>query len=331
MITYLTGAGASANSIPTVSTFFSCDTSINFIEGLKIASKKHLGNRRSQIAIELIKEFESASRSSSPDTHASSIRHFEERYVNFKSIIASIVLLSEFKSGLDRRYDNLFHALIDEPKKLDLSSEKSAFITWNYDSQLETALSVRTNCSIHILKNKLYSESYSTDKISIIKLNSKALQADSIGSENSKIQYNLGGFNGDTIEQRFADYLVELSHAGNNKLHEMINYSWDRRGANDALTDACRIMNETTELVIIGYSFPSFNRIEDYELLNSLHSDAIIYLQCNGNASESGNKITQSRLQGLFKFRLKNMIQPMYDSTQFYVPFNNDPKLKIKI
>lgn len=78
---------------------------------------------------------------------------------------------------------------------------------------------------------------------------------------------------------------------------------------------AIKICKDIDTLIIIGYSFPIFNRKIDMEILNSLKDVKTIYIQ---NKVENINAI-KSRIISLVP-EFKEKILPVEDTTQFFIP-----------
>jgi len=103
------------------------------------------------------------------------------------------------------------------------------------------------------------------------------------------------------------------------KCTSLINYAWDDNSSK--LKEAKRIFEATDILVIIGYSFPTFNRSVDSELLAGLKNnfDKIVYQ--DPNASEE--------LLELFHLKFKNNsgnittksnFKILKETDQFHIP-----------
>ena len=162
---------------------------------------------------------------------------------------------------IDKRYFSLLSVILEKgdynyPK----INENISFLTWNYDLQLESAFET-------FLPNK----SNPINDI-IEKINQKSL--------NKLIHLN--GFRGNFVNDSEIYETVEKNHLENledylKRLSEnftqfkytdysnSIKYSWELDSKTEE--NAKKTMSETNILVIIGCSFPAFNRNFDSELI----------------------------------------------------------------
>lgn len=93
-----------------------------------------------------------------------------------------------------------------------------------------------------------------------------------------------------------------------------IKYAWEN---DPKILEKCKtILKNTDVLIIIGYSFPAFNRKIDSELLKSLKQDAKIYYQ-DPFASKSVINNIQKSINQDFKIEL---IDKEIDLKNFYIP-----------
>lgn len=197
--------------------------------------------------------------------------------------------------GSDYRYDSFFAALLKNddngsvylPKKINI-------ISWNYDFQLEVSYlnflvdslgldEVQKNLNIY--PNPLNSEL--EERSSIIKINGTA------GFYDDKKKYGeLFDFKKHSLDDESMKLLKKILFQKDNYKH-LIYFAWN----NDHITDKARtyargIINNTDVLVVIGYSFPYFNRDTDRHIFESLGNTRGVktYIQTTSNAFESIKK-----------------------------------------
>jgi len=192
---------------------------------------------------------------------------------------------------IDKRYLTLMAALTEKNNGNSIKIKDNVkFVTWNYDLQLELAFKAFThdNSTWDLIDNNLG-----------FRINSRS---------DRPIQIcHLNGYHGyyitDNKEISFHDYpkskdikeiLEKLEYVKENvdrkqiNFHDTINYAWeDSPIASQTRKEAENIFQETDILIIIGYSFPNFNKEVDKSLFQKLKGrKTTIYYQ-DPNASET--------------------------------------------
>lgn len=190
--------------------------------------------------------------------------------------------------------------------------ENVNFITWNYDLQLESAF-----------------ESFFMNKFNSLREFDENFKFLNDGDLSKNRVIHLNGMRGciedkgkfeDIIERKelrneFRGYLEELNkvyktrNSDKNMLNS-INYAWENK--DERIKAACNLLQESDVLVIIGYSFPSFNKEIDHKMLESFKgAGKRIYYQ-DVNADES-------RL-GFFKSLSSGQLSNIKNCSQFLLP-----------
>lgn len=176
---------------------------------------------------------------------------------------------------IDKRYLSLLSVILEKVNDTPFLHQNISFLTWNYDLQLETAF-----------------ESFLRQKTKSLNEIDRYLQFMDSDSASPKRVYHLNGFRGifleekkyyETVEKRLTtsleSYLVNLasnfSQFKNPTFHNCIKYAWE--SDSDAIKEAKTIMAETNILIIVGYSFPAFNRKLDQELIKYFETNRSKY------------------------------------------------------
>ena len=98
-----------------------------------------------------------------------------------------------------------------------------------------------------------------------------------------------------------------------------IKYAWEHNIEDSFLQNAANTIKRTDVLVIIGYSFPAFNRKIDQFLFSNLHHNKIkkiIYQDPNGT-----KELIESLFENPSLFRNKiEILNNSKDLNQFYIP-----------
>lgn len=298
-VTYFTGAGASANALPVWSQQASAmllGESLLYKDH-KIVSEKIKSSCPNKNPFDLgsqdfllwemawfgYKAFEFGS----IDTYAKKLflnRDFEllnrlklAVSVNFSLLEFTKDAHGTYPSLIDQRYISLFAKILEATQNGDVFIRPEySFITWNYDLQLERAFSKFMPDEKH--------------KIGELALNHLSKGPD-LGNRASKKQViHLNGYHGAYVTKdqphfyidrewnesasfdAFFDkmsFVTKSQQQGDINFNSSIRYAWENHESNN-LEDARKIMEATRVLVIIGYSFPAFNRSIDKLLFEKM-------------------------------------------------------------
>jgi hypothetical protein len=191
---------------------------------------------------------------------------------------------------IDRRYFSLFASLIQKPSHTIPDYVK--FISWNYDVQPELAHAELCNKSqinndefqVFPALNKKYD--FPSDILNyppLLKLNGTA---GIINKENNRIQFadNIDDLNDKFIMKNIFPFYGDISKFNESSKGSSLYFSWENSDITTQTKKAAKqIIKNTDSLVIIGYSFPTFNRTTDKFLFGILHNRPLvkIYFQTN--------------------------------------------------
>ena len=296
-VTYLLGAGASAQTIPTVAAF-----------GGKI--KELIERLRSGLPIETIDTYDDNGNSSSVQQQLADYASFVlQELKNFSSVdtyarylyFTNLPELPKLKAlinfcfsywqhveGLDKRYDSLFSLVVKGQTQQPILPNNIRIVTWNYDLQLESCVSRYFQYpdleffdqEINLfpsVRKKLLSEK---SGFSIFKLNGSAQTYFHVGKI-SKSRFPLSFFNKELLSTKEKSELslnlnfhlkqFYLSASSFPQMHPVISYSWEKEPQMEIVRKLCfDTCSDTEILVIIGYSFPLINREVDEELFREM-------------------------------------------------------------
>ena len=185
------------------------------------------------------------------------------------------------------------------------------FISWNYDRLFELSLSILLNSDLNEVREYVnifnnYETIENKNKPYLIKLNGSA--GAFIDSQYKK----------DAKEQIINEIIRTYKGTFFNAIPDsMIQFAWDENeNTKKSRLKAIEIMNNTQILVVIGYSFPTFNRKIDKQLLSRLFKLERIILQ---NTKENIDSVTD-RLRALIpEFEQKKLIK-ITDENEFHMP-----------
>ncbi|MFC7356479.1 hypothetical protein ACFQO1_02165 [Jejudonia soesokkakensis] len=347
-ISYLLGAGASYNSVP----IWKQQGSTIFQIASKILAMIKEGYSKSYDSIDeyniegstyLVKFFEKmkffgekALEFGSIDIYARKLWLLENKSeLNELKAAVSVYLdlwenfyYKDFKIGksdgnysrLDNRYLSLLSILLEKENiSYPKLSDDINFFSWNYDLQLETAFSKFCCKPIN----------------NLIELNSIIPYSNLLKNDINENQsiFHLNGHRGifkfdkdyvETVQhnnlKNWRSYLgqlksnLEVSRRFNNDFSNSINYSWEMKKTQRDLLKAK--FGDTDVLIIIGYSFPAFNRALDSELFGSLNLNNLeVVFQ-----SPSANKSIIKTLNPNIKENNIKILNSVEDLSSFYIP-----------
>lgn len=187
----------------------------------------------------------------------------------------------EFRN-IDPRYLSLMASMLREDQGSVRINPNIQFVSWNYDLQVELAFdSFRRYPSLEQTSGELF------------------FRPDYAEGQNLQICH-LNGYHGyyeasnsreicyyDRMQEDSLDKLIKsVEPIPESQDHYQlnitghINYAWEKSGvSNKTREEANRIFSETDHLIIIGYSFPTFNKDIDRELFSKLPPKCKVFYQ----------------------------------------------------
>ncbi|MGV9002717.1 hypothetical protein [Flavobacterium sp.] len=358
-ITYLLGAGASYNSCPILDrqAEMMINVARNEISNLNFDVKSQIGSYDTKITYNFIdtnylemhsnNEFkilwyigyfgEKAKEYNTIDTYARKL-YLNEEYKEYNLLKMSVSIFFDIwesyvsnytalKEGqafhkIDNRYKSLFSILLDRKDNSIKLNDDFKFITWNYDLQLEQTY--KLFLGEHHQKdldtiNKSFKFKEDNDNNDVFHLNGhRGFYKDKSRNEEPKdILLNIS----DNKEEYWKN-LDSLYESINRKFADFnnhIKYAWEHNLNDTFFNNISKVLQETEVLVIIGYSFPAFNREIDQFLFKQLSSSKIkkiVYQDPNATSLMIENLLENPK-------KLKDKIEILNDQkdlNQFYLP-----------
>lgn len=338
-ITYLLGAGASYNSLPIWREQGESMIEVgNKLLGILKHSNDLLMNNKTKklhdnkvlvdLSNRLIKYGKSAIEFGSIDIYAKRLHLIgDTEQLNDLKYCLSVYFdlwenyfysLIDLRNGkklekIDKRYLNLLSIILEKNGQKPKLNQQISFITWNYDLQLEMAyksflpskdvtLKYLNSCLKFINNNE-------KDNLDIVHLNGFR----GIFKDKNDVYETVENSNSNNLEQYLLGLLDNYNQFRNSKpnYNDCIKYAWE--SDSKSLNKAKEIMGETDILVIVGYSFPSFNRKIDTELIREFESNSytkIIYQDPLSN---------QDIINSIFENPQDVQIEKN-NTNQFYIP-----------
>jgi hypothetical protein len=333
-VTYLLGAGASAQCLPVVKQIpDKLQEFIDFLEAPEhTLSKKDtfstLEGSRTKLdhqgeLISDLKELKTQSRShASIDTYAKKliVRRDLKQLRRLKSCLTCFFSYIQYLTPPDSRYDSFFASIIDSDGHIQFP-EKLNILSWNYDSQLEISLSEFSGDNTHFQNQSLLNvypgraPSFlpPLEKFSVVKLNGTATsiynKSNMLFGPILKETHTDNHF--DLIESLVLIYSKLILH--DFALSPLLSFAWEKESVNtDGLNFALQRVKQSETLVVIGYSFPFFNREIDRKVFSAMRNLKKVYIQ-DKRAIELTDK-----LKGITSLNLD--VVPIMDIEEFFLP-----------
>ena len=234
-----------------------------------------------------------------------------ENYNKLKRVLSVYFTLEQKLNKADKRYDAFFASILGGAVN-DFPSNVS-IVSWNYDSQIEYAyneyckLSSLTEISarLHICV-KLTTQDVNVAGFNIFKLNGCAL----VKGKDASIIDPFWGCGNLTLSGIASTIYNEPQ---NDDL--LLSFAWE--SLNDKFIHYVAESIKMAEIVVvIGYSFPFFNRQVDRLLFNNMDYLRKIYIQ-----DPNSGRIKQSLLSVLPNYMIDNVaIESVTDTSQFFLP-----------
>jgi predicted transcriptional regulator len=325
--TYIFGAGASAETIPTVKSFK--EGILKLVDHIQNLDHNSIHEPLKNNIILFYQNFaKNINNSASVDTFIKKLdlSNDDNQYL-YKQLLSTYIHFETLtKESIDKRYD-LFNASILE--KVDGKTQIPTninIISWNYDRLFETSLqwilgidSNTINQYINVISTGDKQSNIEEHKLNLIKLNGSA--GEFIPTKNEHISLLL-----DWRKDLYNIIFSPLENISNINQLDKIKFAWsDDQQTLEIRQKAMNVIKESDQLIIIGYSFPTFNRKVDFELLSALKKTCKIHLQI----PEKDIKSVKQRLLALTQ---KNDTDPnIFEYTQtdeFYIPYEFNIPIK---
>ena len=276
------------------------------------------GSELNQERMNLIRDIDGVAKAAKEhatiDTYAKKLflTERESEFKRLKNVLSAFFVWAQMIGNPDQRYDTFF-ANILQLNDLNIPQNISV-ISWNYDSQFEIAYRNYNNKEpLPIYEKKESGNILTLNKSGrIFKVNGSA---------------NFGDFNifdliqdNDTVNQMiqlieyYGNTTKDTSGIGS-QFYSHLSFAWEISDKQNQLMNAINQTTVDTEsVVVIGYSFPFFNREIDRVIFAGMPNLKTIYIQ-----DPNPDAVEQS-LRAVIPIGYKVNIEHQKDCTQFYLP-----------
>lgn len=265
---------------------------------------------------------------------------------DLKALMSIFLIWEQYRFGVDKRYGLFWATILKGHTGNAKLPDHVKILSWNYDSQLE--MSIReffASASVADMKGKLQVLPYETSKKSgqefdptrffVLKINGSvdtSLNRDrTIIDTHEYRATQIGQFRVRNIQGIQAEVANDLLFTMYNcmqgiltpelrkeTISPLLTFAWEEESHIQTDLHRCLPSIKPAEtLVIIGYSFPTFNRDMDRRILASMPKLKKLYVQTMPN---SMGDVT-SRLNALLPSEHTIKIVPIPNVDEFYVPY----------
>ena len=254
---------------------------------------------------------EEASRHASVDTFAKKLffRHDRVNLKKLKSALSAFLVIEQSQKPLDKRYDSFLATILEFNSQYQACFPPDLrIITWNYDTQLEKAFYGFCEDKNHVIDSVTFNE-----RIYRVNGYCGTSQPGHVGQPFQAVLNSTS----DTIWEAGITLYEECMHDPSSPEPD-IRFAWEEPTQN-RLANSRLNLSKVSAVVIIGYSFPYFNREIDHVLFARLSDSEIrrIYLQYPVGVHSS----VETRLRSLLLRKDIEVVHiPSSDIDPFYIP-----------
>lgn len=323
---YLLGAGASASCIPVVS---GISEELTALSKMRFEASLHKGGEYKYTSFgellskEFINDCEWLGKNGQDhrtiDIFAKKL-YLKQEYENLKKlkrVLSFYLLFKQMQNIHDVRYDIFLTTIMKLKEDKIFIPEEIIIGTWNYDNQILIALLkilglFEPNAALQYINIQPWHDR-KIPKDGIPKLfHSNGLAGFASSPHGTKDFYYLLNkrFNRESAVE-FNEAYKQVSEDPNTVF--TINFAWEDVGQIQTVRNAFfRTIAEIEILIVIGYSFPTFNREYDKRIFKEAKSLKKIYIQ---------DKVPDERIERVQSLIEKDLqIIPVGDTEQFYIP-----------
>lgn len=267
-----------------------------------------------------------------------------DNFYKVELLLTIFFVLEQLINKPDSRYDTFLASVLT--KELELPDD-IGIITWNYDCQFEIAYREYTDNDFNYIHNKLFVYDVKSDNpIGDAQRKPKGvIKADDIKKYNNMnvfANHKIIKLNGtanfkdmlpitDYYEAESEIYLKELlnKYVLYDKVkggygYTRLSFAWDSDKYVDDFFDKKieKMVGDTETLVVIGYTFPFFNRETDRRIFELMSNLSQIYIQ-DPNADNTMKNILpvlSDTQKNVMKLRPGDGIEAITNKAQFYLP-----------
>lgn len=333
-ITYLFGAGASCNSLPIVEGMpKAMEDQIEFVK-FSIATNENgsiLKNEPTSEMLEYVEDLKwlmNASRDHAiVDTLAKKLAVTNKRndLYKLKNVLSAFLSIEQYRHKIDPRYDAFLASLLISSNRMP---DNIRILSWNYDTQIEMAyqfycnesniINAQSSLGVYQKFNDNWRAADYSGGFGIFKVNGSSFLYERNEARSISAYITHNSLN---IFQAIKEACINYIHFKQQPLLYIhgLSFAWEpeRENSNNIIEISKKHIVDADILVVIGYSFPFFNRSIDRQLLGveGMPSLKKIYFQ-----APNANEVIESFSSIRNDIPESNMI-PRFGCKQFFLPY----------
>jgi len=330
-IVYLFGAGASKGALPIVNEI--PQRLLSFIGVLKLDMKifeeeakiKTINKSKKEVYNTLIQDLNwlsvESSKHASIDTFAKKlyIKYQSDELKRLKLSLSVFFIWEQLVNKPDKRYDAFYASIIS--RGISTLPTNIKVLSWNYDYQFELSYSefsddydINRNQSLLNIISKYDKHTNPPNSFEIFKINGTTdLNNNDRYQKVSYISNFRGEYTKEVLESLITKY--GLARFTENQLFSTLSFSWEGDNEeNNVIDRAIKSTKDAEVLVVIGYSFPFFNREVDRKIINEMVNLKKVYFQA------PDAEILMERFEAISNRSSAIKLVPKHDVGQFFLP-----------
>ena len=330
-VIYLLGAGASAQCLPVVEDIparlnmfyqYIVENRVGRPERFKNLTCPETERDGEELLLNACKDLaEKCARHASIDTYAKKLFiTASNEYNKLKAVLTCFFLYEQMTHEPDKRYDSFFASILGS-HALEFQGD-IRILSWNYDYQIEKAYSqysTKNSIRENQLMLRVHPDGLNIADIesvfSIFKINGTTGFEELTMRSNKNLFPEFNIISGpEMIDKLSWFYLASIRCR--DIINSKISFAWETTNPNNIITSACDQIKDASALVVIGYSFPFFNRKFDKQIMQSLVREqrTNIYVQ------DKDTKPIIDKISSVLPIDHNFDIIPVNSYDQFYLP-----------
>jgi hypothetical protein len=239
-----------------------------------------------------------------------------EALMRLKATLGTYLWYKQISQPSDRRYDTFFATLLrKDPRGKPILPATVRLLTWNYDLLLERSF-------YEYSLDYPYVFDYLVKAQGLVHMNGFAsvvpkIRSALMSNDYSKFDYSLYVGTEDKYSFAIELYNRSVNFHPADQLVSQINFAWENP---ESVRAAVAAASGSTILVVVGYSFPYFNRDADRTVLAEMAPSLVkILLQVNGSIGPRERLLSilrQVKPTGNWELRIEDIA----DASQIVIP-----------
>jgi hypothetical protein len=238
------------------------------------------------------------------------IRCEAQSYSRLKFLLSTFFLIEQVIHPYDKRYDTFFANIVNRNGEIP---DNILIMTWNYDIQLDIAYDEYQNGRLktYVAGDPLNS----SPNAKVFKINGSA---NYYGNSHIESRTLMEDKETGIIRRIFNQYNILAEHGYTSDGSLEMHFAWDEAGFDEMSTPLFKKLSDAEVLIVIGYTFPFFNRQIDRQLFENMGSLRKVYIQdpnAKGIMDFLPSVLTEEQNNSLMP-----NVKPISNTSSFFLP-----------